>query len=152
VEAFGDAERDALDLDRTWQQVAVVRDHPERDARGGVARIGEEELVEAGRPGVEDAETVAAFLHLEEGLDLPVDEELVAQEPVEAEQVEAHEPRGRVDQPVREEQRDVERGKAGETKARELEARVELVEVEMEARQALVGVLRRVLDAMVVIP
>ena len=43
-----------------------------------IVRVGEEQLIEARRPAVEDAEAVAPFLHLEIRLDPAVDDVLVA--------------------------------------------------------------------------
>src|SRR5262249_56215318 len=101
---------------------------------------------------VQDPEAIAPLLHLEEGLEDAVHQQLVADQAVEAEEVEADLPRTRVDQLVGEGERDVELGKAREPEAGLLVAGVEGVEEELEAEEPLVDVLRRVLDAVVVVP
>src|SRR5205814_9938520 len=97
-------------------------------------------------------EALATLRHLEEWLDDPVDQQLVADEAVEPEEVEADLARPGVDQLVGEGERDVELREAREPEAGVLVARVELVEEELEAEQPLVDVLRRVPDAVVVVP
>src|SRR5205814_8528125 len=97
-------------------------------------------------------EALATLRHLEEWLDDPVDQQLVADQAVEPEEVEADLPRAGVDQLVGEGERDVELRKAREPEAGMLVARVELVEEELEAEQPLVHVLRRVFDTVVVVP
>src|SRR5206468_4172157 len=84
-------------VDRGGQEVAVVGDGEVRNRLLRVVRIGEEQLVEARRTAVEDPEAVAAFLHLEERLEDAVDEQLVADQAVEPEEVEADLPRAGVD-------------------------------------------------------
>src|SRR5262249_47270807 len=113
---------------------------------------GEEELVEARGAAVQDAEAVAPLAHLEEGLDLAVDQELVPDQPVELEEVEAYQPRRRVDQLVREDEGDVEVREARQVEAGQLVAGVELVEDQVEAEQPLVDVRAGVVDAVVVVP
>src|SRR5437667_64392 len=144
--------RDPGQRDRTRHQVAVVGDEPEGNRLAGIVGIGEEELVEAGRPTVQDPEAIAALLHLEERLEDAVHQQLVADQAVEPEEVEADLPRSRIEQLVGESKRDVEVGKGGEVETGILIARVELIEEELEAEEALVDVLRRVLDTVVVVP
>src|SRR5439155_1873648 len=130
--------------DRLRQEVAVVGDDPEGGRLARVVGIGEEQLVEARRPAVQDPEAIAALLHLEERLQDAVDQELVANQAVETEQVEADLPGPGVDQLVGQEERDIELREAREPEAGVLVARVEIVEDEVEAREALVDVLCRV--------
>src|SRR6202035_6189937 len=98
---------------------------------------------EARRAGVQQSEAIPPRLHLEEGLDLAVHQELVAQDAVQAEEVEGQLAVRRVVDLVREHQRNVELRIAGKAEAGRLVAGVELVEHEIEAYQPLVGVLRR---------
>ena len=64
VGALGHAEPDARHLNRSGQQVAVVRDLPER--YGCVRGIGirQKEFVETGRAAVDNAEPVPPRMHL----------------------------------------------------------------------------------------
>src|SRR5205085_1511305 len=117
-----------------------------------VVGVGQVELVEAGRAAVEDSEAVAALLYLEEGLHLAVDQEGVAYQAVKAEGVEEQETRRGVEELVAEHDGDVEVREARQPQPGVLVARVELVEVELEAGQALVDVLRGVVDPVVVVP
>src|SRR5262249_5140062 len=112
----------------------------------------EEELEEARGPGVEQAEAVTARLHLEERLDLAVHQELVADDAVEAEEIEGEQSAGGIVHLVGEGQRDVELGEARKVESRALVARVELVEQQVEPEQTLVDVLGREVHAMVVVP
>ena len=60
----------------------------ERDDAAQIVEVGEEQLIEAWRSTIEDAEAVSAWVHLQEWLDLAIDRELVAEDAVEVEQVE----------------------------------------------------------------
>jgi hypothetical protein len=152
LDAFRDREPVARHLDRARQQVAVVGDHPERDALAEVVRVREEELVEARRACVEQAEAVPALGHLEERLDLAVRQERVADQAVVLEGVERDEPGRRVDQLVREDERDVELREPRQMEAGGLVARVEVVEQDRRPDEALVRVLGGVVDPVVVVP
>src|SRR5436853_7603606 len=84
------AQAEARDLDGRGQKVAVVADDPEGDDRGGAERVGEEQLVEARRAAVQDAEAVAALVDAQERLDYAVRQLHVAEQPLEVERVEAY--------------------------------------------------------------
>src|SRR5207245_10540002 len=88
VGALGHAEGDGGHLNRGGQQVSVVGDLPEHVGDGQVVQIGQVHLHEARGPGVEPAEAVAARADVQHGLDHAVDEELVAQNAVQVEQIE----------------------------------------------------------------
>src|SRR6185295_9720868 len=115
-------------------------DHPERDPGAAVVHVGQEELVETRRTRVQDAEAITALLDLEERLDLAVDEELVADEPVEIEGVETEQTARAVVELVAQRERHVELREARQVETRQLVARVELVEREEEPGQPLVDV------------
>ena len=85
-------------------------------------------------------------------LDHAVDEELVAQDPVEVEKVEGEQLAGRIEALVGEHHRDVIGGEGGQAEARRLVAGVELVEEQVEAGEALVDVLGGEVHAVVVVP
>ncbi len=139
---------------------SVVVIGPVRDLLGQATGVGQEELVEPGGAGVQQAEAVATTLDVHERLELAVDEELVADEAVQPERVEA-ELAVRGEQLVGEDQREIElrvtstRGiirEAGEPESGRLVAGVEGVEQELHPGEALVDVLGRVVDPVVVVP
>src|SRR6185295_17700749 len=115
-------------------------------------RIGQVELVEAGGSRIQHAEAVAPRRHGELGLDVAVDEKLVAENAVEVEQVEEDLAADRIDDLVVEQQRDVERGETRQAETCRFVAGVELIEQQIEAGQALVDILRREVDAVIVVP
>src|SRR5439155_20934273 len=148
VDALGDAQPDAGAWQRLRQQVAVVGDLDKR------LTVAEEELVEARRPGVQQAEAVFSPGDLEKRLDLAVHHELVAEDAVEVEEVE-EDLSVRIEHLVGEQQRDVElstRESKGEGVRVVLVARVSLVEEQVEAGESLVDVLRREIETVVVVP
>src|SRR3954467_9993377 len=108
VVALRDAHANARRLDRPAEQVAVLGDDEKRDALAEVVQVGKEELVEARRPGVEQAEAVPALADLEERLCLPVHQEHVAEDPIGVERVEREQAGRRIEQLVTEDERDVE--------------------------------------------
>src|SRR5262249_11000259 len=140
------------DLYRRRQQVAVIGDDPERVARTEIVQVGQEELVEARRTGVEQAETVAARQHVEERLDLAIHQELVAEDAVQVEQVERQQAGGRIVDLVGERQRNIELRETGETESGGFVAGIELVEQAIESEQALVGILRGEIHPVIVVP
>src|SRR4051812_15278013 len=81
VGALRDAHRVARHLDRPGQEVAVDGEHPERDLLVGLVGVGQEELVQARRPRVEQAQAVAALLDLVRRLRAAVDQEDVSRMP-----------------------------------------------------------------------
>ncbi len=158
VHALGHRDAAAIDLHGPLHQVAVGADLPEGEG-GVVGRVGEEELVEARRPGVAPAAAIPPRGAGDHRVDLPVDEELVAEDAVEIEQVEGQQPGILVKDLVVDDHVDVEVGERvlavaerGQAEARGLVAGVELVEEDVGPGETLVGVFRRVVDAVVVIP
>ena len=148
---------DALRLHRLGQEVAVAGDDGEQRVLGAAAllRVAEEELVEARRAAVQDADAVLPRLDLEIGGDRAVDGEDVADHPVGVPVVEDHlrhallvdgEPQ------VLEHQRDVVVGEARQPPAGGLVAGVLVVEEEVEAEQAGVDVGGGEVQPVVVVP
>src|SRR5262249_10627726 len=121
-----------------------------RSSSSDVSR--QEELVEAGWAGVQQTEPVTTGRNLEEGLDHAIDQELVAQDAIQIEQVEHQLSRVRIEDLVIEHQRDIELGEAGQVEARGFVSRIQTVEQTIEPDQALVGVLRGKVHAMIVVP
>ena len=152
VGALGHAEADALDLDRLWQQIAAGRDLPEEVVSAQVVQIGQEELVEPRRPGVQPAKAVAARADVQHRLDLAVHRELVPQDAVQVEEIEEEETGPPIEALVGEHHGDVVRREGGQAEARRLGAGVELVEEQVEAGEALVDVLGGEVHAVVVVP
>src|SRR5712691_6013975 len=142
----------ANDLHWVWQKIAVVCNDEVRVLRAQVIQVREEELVEARRPRIQQAEAVSAGLHLQERLNLAIHQELVAQDAVKAEQVEEQPAIGGIVNLIGEGQRDIKLRKARKMKAGAFIAGVELVEQAIETQQALVRVLRGKVDAVIVIP
>src|SRR2546426_1886329 len=140
------------DLQGCGQEVAVIGDDPERYHRAGTERVGEKKLIEARGAAVEHAEAVAPLIDVEERLDNAVSQLDVADQPLEIERVEADQACGGIQQLVSQQDRDVELRVAGQMEAGGLISGVKLVEQEMEAFQALVGVFSGVVNAVVVIP
>src|SRR4029077_8713452 len=95
-----------VDADRVRQEVPVGGNLPERDLGTG-ALLGEEHLVEPRWAAVEDAESIAPRLDLEERLDLAVDQELVTEDAVEVEQVEDQEAGAGIEHAGGQHQRDI---------------------------------------------
>src|SRR4029077_787852 len=92
----------------------------------------QEELVEARRADIEQAETITPRRDLEEGLDHAVHQELVTQYPIQVEQVEHQFARLRIEHLVVEEQRNIEVRKAGQMEAGVFVAGIKLVEQAIE--------------------
>ena len=102
--------------------VAVVGDQVEHD-RSAVL-LDDAQLEVAGHAAVQQTEAVAALFHIEEGLDLAVDQVLVAQVAIGVEQIEGGLSAGRVNGQVDEADRDVVLGVAGQLEAGVPQARV----------------------------
>src|SRR5262249_3538071 len=110
LHALRGTDADALHLDGMGDQVAVGATQEERIGRprsssSDVSR--QEELVEAGWAGVQQTEPVTTGRNLEEGLDHAIDQELVAQDAIQIEQVEHQLSRVRIEDLVIEHQRDI---------------------------------------------
>src|SRR5258708_40236143 len=106
------------------------------------------DLVETGGAAVQPPEAVAPGVNVQHGLDHSVHQELVAQDAVQVEQIERQQAASRVEAPVGKQHGDVV-GAAGEVESSGLVAGVELIEQEVEPCQALVGILRREVHAVV---
>jgi len=117
-----------------------------------VVQIGQEELVEPRRPGVQPAKAVAARADVQHRLDLAVHRELVPQDAVQVEEIEEEETGPPIEALVGEHHGDVELGEAREMEPGTLITGVELIEEQVEAGQALVDVLGSEIDAVVVVP
>src|SRR5207237_598863 len=110
-----------------------------------VARIGQEQLIEARRSTVDPAQPITARVHLEERLDLAVHQELVAENAVEVEQVERQQSGRRVEHLVVQQHRYVEVADLEEV-AREsvaLRGRVTVVQMRRDRRFAEAAVIGR---------
>src|SRR5262249_60184083 len=138
----------------------VRRGAASADAATGGKIARQEELEEARRTGVQQPEAIPARLHLEEGLYLAVDEELVAQDAVQIEKIECQQAVAVGIQLVGEDQRNVEPlHKAREAKTGSFIAGVKLVRVprliveeQEESEETLVCILGSKVDAVVVVP
>jgi hypothetical protein len=110
-------------------------------------------VVDAGVRAIQDPEPVLAALNAQDRLDLAVDEELVPEEAVVVEGVVGEEAVA-VEEPVLEDQPDVEVAARQPERRRRvrLVTGVERVEVEGEAGEAAVDVLRGDVDGVVVVP
>src|SRR5580692_10374484 len=151
---LGDSDAHAFHLHRLGEQVAVVGDHKEWIARTEIFRVSQEELIEARRPGVEQAEAITPRLDLEKRLNLAVDQELVAQNSVEAEQIESQQSRGtalRIEQLVGKHHGNVKLGEAGKAEAGGFVTGIEIVEQQISSDEPFVAVLGSMVEAMVVI-
>src|ERR1700721_461060 len=149
IDALRRTNANAGPLHRRRYEVAVGCDQPERigigASRGHTPR--EEELIEARRPGVQQAEAVTPGRDLEEWLDLAIHQEFIAQNAIQVEQVEYKVAAVRVISSVGKQQRNVELRKAGQPESGFFVAGVKLIEQAVEPGKALVGVLRREIDA-----
>src|SRR3984957_2522121 len=87
VDPFGWADAHTLDLNGIRQKIAVGSNQPVRNGCAQVLQIREEELIEARRAGIEQAEAVTARRYLEERLDFAIHQEFIAQDAVQVEQV-----------------------------------------------------------------
>src|SRR5437867_4285619 len=108
------------------------------------------ELIKARGPAVQAAEAIPPRMDPEEGLNLSIHEELVAQNAIEIEQVEKKQSI-RVEHPVREQEGYVELV-AGQVKPAAFVTRVLVVVEDGEAGEPLVDVLRGEIHAVVVVP
>src|SRR5713226_7380314 len=95
---------------------------------------------------------VASRLHVEEGLEHTVHQELVAQDAVQIKQIKDQLAGGRIVNLVGEGQLDVKLREAGEMEPGAFVASVKLVEQTVKTEQALVSVLRSKVHAVIVIP
>src|SRR5262249_20861268 len=111
-----------------------------------------EHLIEPRRAAIKHAEAVAALIHIQEGLDFAIRQLNVADQAIKAKGIKADLARGGIDQLVVQHDGNIELREAGQVEAGALISGVELIEDVEEAFQALVGILRRVIDAMIVIP
>jgi hypothetical protein len=125
---------------------------PESIVGAQVVEISQVDLQETRRAGAQPAEAVAPGMHVQHGLDCAVDQEFVTQDAVEVEGVEDQLSARGVEALVGEHHGYVVVREAGQAEARGLVARVILIEQQVEAREALVDILGREVDAVIVIP
>ena len=132
----------------------VISNDEERIIRAQVPGIGQEELIKARWPGVHPAKAIPARFHFEERLNLAVHQEFVAEHSVQAEQIESQQSRRAalgIEQLVSKHHRDIELGEAGKAESGGFIAGVEVVEEKVCPDQTLVGILRGMIEAVVVI-
>src|SRR5215472_12324011 len=88
IHAFSHANPDAFRGRHLGHDVSIIAKHPKDIVSTQVAGIRQEELVESRRATVQPPETIAARLHLEEWLDLAVNQESVTQNAIKIESIE----------------------------------------------------------------
>src|SRR5215813_8148879 len=149
VHSLGYADPDTVHLNRVRNKIAIRPNQEEWVGRGRTRSAdvtGEEEFEEAGWPGVQETEAVAARRNLEEGLDHAVHQELVAQNAIQVEQVKHQGSALGIVDFVGEGQRNIELREAGQMEAGGFIAGItaatsHLAEQAMEPEQAFVSVL-----------
>src|SRR5580658_3693870 len=152
VHAFRWADSHRTHFHRIRQEIPVIRDNPEWVDLIKIVQLCKEVGIEARRPGIEQAEPVAARYHLEERLDLAVHQELIADNSIQSEQVKRQQGTFGVIYLIGEDQGDIELREAGQMETRFFIAGVKFVEEAIKAYQPLVSVLRREVHAMIVVP